>query len=284
MKNLTKLQVMMLMGLAVGSVSMHGQSDQENQDEVVALTLEADRTEDMSDHVLQQLSQISPATIEQAVLETAELIPSFQEIRSLVDKKNKEIEKLSAQAVVDEAQIAKIGIELAQAQAALKQAEAVQRAKHKKHHKLEQTINDALKKAEQGLKALNDSVAMRTIKDGLSDAAEFISEQAQAAYESKPGQAVRQASAQSAEFIAEQAQAGYKMASQKAKRIKTKLKSSKALAKASAQQPMLMIEDEDAMIDQAIDDAMTRNDNEVMVQSKSEGSHRSKGNRHNQHK
>lgn len=225
----------MLMSLALGSYSLHSQSEQEFQDQAVQLALQAEATENMSDQLLQELAQIAPQAVEESIIETADLTPTFNEIKKLVDKKNKEIEKLSKQAKVNEAQIAKIGLELADAQAALKKAEALQRAKHKKSHKLEQVINDALKKAEQGLKKLNDSVAFQTIKKASVDTSEFLSEKADKAYKNV-SETINKAS-------------------------RKKSKASKAVIKASAQQPMLM--DEDVMIDQAMDDAML--DEEVVL-------------------
>ena len=251
MKKLTKLQIMMLMGLSVGSMTIQAGADQDFQDQAVELELKSERIEDADDKVMQALADISPATIENLILETDELIPNFNEIKKLVDKKNKEIEKLSKQAEVDKAQIAKIGIELADAQVALKKAEALQRAKHKKPNKLEQLINDSLKKAEQALKRLNDSATTKAVKRVAAESGKFISKKAEEAYET--------VSTKAKEIMSTEKDLSGQENSMKKKNksSKKKSKASKAAIKASAEEPMLM--DEDVMIDQAMDNAMLNN-------------------------
>jgi len=288
----------MLMSLAVGSIHIQGQTDQEFQDQAIELEQQVAQDEQVKQEVVQQLEQVAPEILDEIALDEAELNAHFSTIKKLVDKKNKEIEKLSAQAEVNEAQIAKIGIELADAQIALKKAEAAHRAKHKKAHKFEQAINDALKKAEQGLKYLNDSATGKAVKSAAVEGGRFISEKSQQAYK-----ATKKGISQGAEFVSEQGQnyitnkkARIQKATQARKELargnfskagtltqegikedftqnpfrtpKKKSKASKAVRKASAQQPMLM--DEDIMIDQAMDDAMLHD--EVIVQSTSDTS------------
>jgi len=219
MKKITSLQFMMLMSLAVGSVQVYSQN-QDFSNQAVQLSLKSDRTEDLDDTVLQKLAESSPAAIESLLIEEEELIPTFSEIKNVVNKANKMIEKLSKKSEVHETEIARIAVQLADTQAALEKAVALQRAKHKQNHKLEQVISDALKKAEQGLKALNDR-AMQI----ASIVKETVSEKMQTA-------------------------------SKKVKQATKKLRAQKSQEAANAR--------EDAIIDQAIDNAMM--DDQVVVQ------------------
>ena len=284
MKKLTKFHVMMLMGLAVGSFHLQGVNEEEFANEAITLEQQVAQDEQAKEEVVANLTDIAPEMLDEIALDEAELNAHFSAIKNLVHKKNKEIEKLSSKAEVDEALIAKIGIELADAQIALKKAEAAHRAKHKKAHKFEQAINDSLKKAEQALKKLNDSAAVKSMKSAAVESGRFISENTQKAYhrvnDSRAMKATKKGVSQGAAFISEKAQQGYNfgakqtekamnskirvsIASQdkKTKNPKKKSKASKAVIKASGQQPMLM--DEDVMINQSMDDAMMNN--EVVV-------------------
>jgi hypothetical protein len=248
MKKLTKLQIMMLMSLSVGSIYLQGQDEQSFQEQAITLELKSEKAEDIDDKVLQALADVAPASVESLIFETEELTPSFGEIKKLVDKKNKEIERLSKQAEINQADIARIGIELADAQASLKKAEALQRAKHKKPNKLEQLINDSLKKAEQALKRLNDSATTKAVKRVAVESGKFISKKAEEAYET--------VSTKAKEIMSPEKDLSGQENSMKKKNksSKKKSKASKAAIKASAEEPMLM--DEDVMIDQAMDNAM----------------------------
>lgn len=220
MKKLTSLQVLMLMGLAINAYSVQAHepeiSDQEFQEQAVQLALQSEATEQANDAVLQNLALVSPATVEEILVEEADLATSFQKINNLIKAKNKRIEQLSKQKTVDSIEIAKLAVQLADLQAAHEKAVATQRAKHKKSHKLEESISDALKKAEQSLKTLNKRNLMKAVGEVENATRPFI-EKAKNSVKSK------------------------------------KSKASKAVVKASAQQPML---EEDAMIDQAMNDAM----------------------------
>lgn len=157
MKKLTSLQVMMLMSLALGSSHIHSRMEKSNmQDdtEAVMLELKAGQDEQARMEVLTDLVELEPKIVERIIEDEADLEATFNSIRSFVHKRNAEIDKLNKEKVVNEVEIARLAVELVDAQATLERTIAKQRAKHKHNHRLEQSIKDALKKAEQGLKSL----------------------------------------------------------------------------------------------------------------------------------
>ena len=118
-------------------------------------------------------------------------------------------------------------------------------------NKLEQLINDSLKKAEQALKRLNDSATTKAVKRVAAESGKFISKKAEEAYET--------VSTKAKEIMSTEKDLSGQENSMKKKNksSKKKSKASKAAIKASAEEPMLM--DEDVMIDQAMDNAMLNN-------------------------
>jgi len=157
MKKLTSLQVMMLMSLALGSSQMHGgmqKSNMKDDSKAVMLELQVGQDEQAKVDVLTDLVATEPKSAERIILDEANLEANFTSIKNFVHKRNNEIERLNKKDVVAEPEVAIIAVELADAQAALDKTIAKQLAKHKHNHRLEQTVKDALKKAEQGLKSL----------------------------------------------------------------------------------------------------------------------------------
>ncbi|MBP6870259.1 hypothetical protein KBC04_05225 [Candidatus Babeliales bacterium] len=156
MKNLTKLQIFMLMSLAVGSLTMH--ANDVSDFEAVTSQVDAAQNLQATVDVLEELEQSNPDVIELIILDEADLEATFGSIRNFIQKKNKEIERLLSKNQVEQAEIAKLGIELADAQAAYEKASARYKMKHKKSYRGEQAIKDSLIKAEQGLQSLSSQI------------------------------------------------------------------------------------------------------------------------------
>lgn len=141
----------MILGLGFSSSSIFCSSEimEIDMDEAVA----ADQARD---EVLTDLAELYPAQVERIIADEVDLESTFNSVRNFVNKKNKEIESLSQQAAVSEADIARLAIELADAQAALAEAEASNNVKNKKALRQGQPIKDALMKAQQSLKLLSN--------------------------------------------------------------------------------------------------------------------------------
>jgi hypothetical protein len=200
MKKLTSLQILMLMNLALGSSHMYGEHPSNMDDLNEAIQLELKFAQDETIEVLNDLAASQPMVIEHIIQDEADLEATFNSIRAFINKKNKEIEKLLKEKVVAEAEVAKLAVELADAQAMLEKAIAKQRAKHKHNHKYEQAIKDALMKAEQGVKALNKKAV-----NFFSNTGKAISKGAKNIKKSKASKAVVKASSQASEAIEYQA-------------------------------------------------------------------------------
>jgi len=159
MKKLTSLQIMMLMSLALGSSQIYSRESHEmamqDDNEAVMLELQSAQDEQAKMEVLTNLVALEPKVAERIIEDEADLEATFSSIRTFVNKKNTEIDKLNKEKVVNEVEVARLAVELADAQAALERAIAKQRAKHKRDHRHEQAIKDLLKKAEQGVKSLS---------------------------------------------------------------------------------------------------------------------------------
>jgi len=170
------------MGLALGSSSIYGgqepsknkqthkKSKQTNavrnhrdQQEAVMLKLQSEEDLVAEEAVLMDLVALEPMIVEQIVIDESNLEATFDSIRSFVNKKNTEIEKLNKDKEVSETEVAKLAVELTDAQAALEKATARQRAKHRHNNRHEQSIKDALMKSEQGLKSLNKKAVNRVM-------------------------------------------------------------------------------------------------------------------------
>ncbi len=163
MKKLTSLQILMILGLGLSSSSIFCSSDimEMDMDEAVA----ADQARD---EVLADLAELYPAQVERIIADEVDLESTFNSVRNFVNKKNKEIESLSQQAAVSEADIARLAIELADAQAALAETEAKNNVKNKKSLRQGQPIKDALMKAQQNLKRLSDQAVSGFVDFGNS--------------------------------------------------------------------------------------------------------------------
>lgn len=195
MKKLTSLQIIMLMGLALGSSSMYSKALQKSAKNIASLELQSALDEAATVGVLQDLAIVSPKSLEQIVQDVAHLEGKLSSIKEFVDAKNKEIEQLLEQKSAGEEQVAVLTVELADAQALFEKTLAEQELKNKgngkRAQKHKQPIADAFMKAQQGLKSLNDR-ALRSIKKSFNsmsgnksrkDGKKIKLEQAQAAAE-----------------------------------------------------------------------------------------------------
>lgn len=180
MKKLTSLQVLMLMGLALGSTSMYGKpnrakksmnmQEQKDLNEAVMYELQSAENEEARVDVLTDLASLEPLVVERIVENEADLESSFNSIRNFIHKKNEEIEKLNQENSVNELELARLAVELTDAQSMFDNTLAKERAKNKRNPKAEQAIKDALMKAKQGLKTLSKKVG-----NAFNSAAEFVS-------------------------------------------------------------------------------------------------------------
>jgi len=163
MKKLTSLQITMFMSLALGSSQIYSRESDEmamqDDNEAVMLEFQAAQVEQAGIPVLTNLVELEPKAVERIIEDEADLEATFNSIRTFVNKKNIEIDKLNKEKVVNEVEVAMLTKELADAQAALERTIAKQRAKHKHNHRHEQAIKDLFKKAEQGLKSLSKKSA-----------------------------------------------------------------------------------------------------------------------------
>ena len=156
----------MLMSLAVGSSQVFG-IDQDAQ--AVQLELKAEQDVQATAEVLGDLAQMDPAMAERVIVDEADLEATFNSIRKFVDKKNKEIDSLLQEKVVNEEEVARLAVELADAQAALEKAQSEQGLK-----KLSKNVGvgfqQAGKSIAKGAKnyAKNEKARLGQIKDAKS--------------------------------------------------------------------------------------------------------------------
>lgn len=155
MKKITSLQILMIMGLSLSASSTFCSSDDIDMQEAVAFELQSAQTEQARLEVLTDLAESYPEQVEHLILNESDLESNFDSIRNFVNKKNKDIEELLQQKVVSEAEVARLAVELADAQSMLENTIAKHRAKNKRKPKKQQAIKDALMKAEQGLRLLS---------------------------------------------------------------------------------------------------------------------------------
>lgn len=172
MKKLTKLQVLMLMSLAVGSLQIQGRDarDMEDQDQVVASELLSALDEGMTTELLVDLAILKPEILNEIVKDEANLAPNFGSVRHSINQINEAIDKLSRKETVSELKVAKFAIEIADVQANLEKATAKQALNHRHNDRhYEQQIKDAIMKAEQGLKNLYNKAKNNLNANAASD-------------------------------------------------------------------------------------------------------------------
>lgn len=153
-----KLQILMLMSLAIGSSLIYTSQTKKQQDQAEAIQSQLNSTLDQqaSLEVLGLLSQSNPEVVELIIEDEESLDSNFNSIKKFIDKKNKEIAKLSLNESVKDTEIARLAVELVNAQAMFEKYIAEQRAKNKTNPSREQDIIDALKAAGQKLRSFNE--------------------------------------------------------------------------------------------------------------------------------
>jgi len=187
MKNFKKL---MMLASAIASFSLIAseKSDETYEQEAVSEELNSARLESAQLELLQVLAQQDPNAVKQIIIDEEDLEAAFSSIRKFVETLNKKLEKAIESNQIAQTEVARLTIEIADAQASLDTATARQRAKHKNNHKFEQTIEDALMKAKQNIQILNKKVMARGKKLGKT-----ITNNYQEVKRSRPGKIVAQA-------------------------------------------------------------------------------------------
>ena len=181
-KQFIKLTMLALMSFALDAKK---QVPQYEMDEVENLKLQAAGIEQATAPVIAELAEISPETIDQ-IVKDEESLHGLRSILKFVEKINKEISQmLEKSQEIDPAQLARLAIESADAQAALEKIEAKLKVKHKKgHEKIIQNIQDKLLQAEQSLKNIAEKIessfdtAKQVMKDRLNNAKAKIKKRA----------------------------------------------------------------------------------------------------------
>lgn len=172
MKKLTSLQIFTLMSLALGSTSMYAEKpqvkrtkeahikhlnmqQQKDLQEAVSFELKAEEDELAKMDVLTDLAELDPATVERIIENEFDLEETFGSIRKFVERKNEEIDALHQEKTVDQREIARLAVELTDAQATFEKTLAKHRAKNKHNHRVEESLSKLLMQAQRKLKDLS---------------------------------------------------------------------------------------------------------------------------------
>lgn len=149
---------LIFMSVALGSLQIYSSENFEETQDPILFEIDESQDEQAIIGVLKNLERSNPEVIERIILEEMKLEATFDSVKNFVRQKNKEIELLLKDKNVQDIEVARLAIELAHAQVLYAKAIAEHKAKHKKSHKFEQNIKDALTKAEQALVKLNIQV------------------------------------------------------------------------------------------------------------------------------
>ncbi|MDP3787805.1 MAG: hypothetical protein Q8Q60_00635 [Candidatus Chromulinivorax sp.] len=172
MKKLESLQILILMSLSLGSSCLYSKkiNNINDQKEAIQFQLTAERGAHRSLEVLQDLAVTNPESVSRIIKFLAKLETTLDSVESLLRVENKEIEKLLGQDSVQQEKAAELAVELAEIQEALTKTLAEERANHRHNFKKEHLIKNALMKAQQGVKRLNDMAAngIRQAQQSLS--------------------------------------------------------------------------------------------------------------------
>ena len=156
MKNLTSLKVLTLIILAVGSSQIFGRElsktkDLAFQNQTVAAELSANNIEDATDEIMANLAESHPGVVEKIVKNERNLDANYGDIKRFLHNLNEEIETLSEEKSIKDVKIARLAIELADAQAIFKKYIARERSEDKRNEKHEQKITNLLIQARNNL-------------------------------------------------------------------------------------------------------------------------------------
>ena|GEM_PF-2878330 len=159
MKNLTSFKILTLMILAVGSSQVFGRelSKKENlafQRQTIRAELSANNIEDETDGIMKILAQLHPGILEKIVKEERNLDANYSDIKRFLRDLNEEIETLSEQKNIKDTKIARLAVELADAQAMFKKYIARERSEDKRNDSREEKITNLLVNAQSNLKAI----------------------------------------------------------------------------------------------------------------------------------
>lgn len=140
MKNLTSLKVLTLIILAVGSSQIFGRElsktkDLAFQNQTVAAELSANNIEDATDEIMANLAESHPGVVEKIVKNERNLDANYGDIKRFLHNLNEEIETLSEEKSIKDVKIARLAIELADAQAIFKKYIARERSEDKRNEK-----------------------------------------------------------------------------------------------------------------------------------------------------
>lgn len=189
MKN---LQILAIMSVAFAYIQLDAKPSIINQiaEQPATSFVDAARNIQSTVDILENLEKINPTVIERIILDEKNLEANFSSIKTFVHKKIKELKNLAQEKIIDEADFARLAVELADAQAAFEKACARYKAQYKKAFKGSQAIMDSLMEAEQSLKNLS----AQQIKQELNQTSQYVKETMQDAItkvkESDAGKAV----------------------------------------------------------------------------------------------
>jgi|GEM_PF-3197401 len=167
MRKLTSLKILMLMSLAVGSSEVYGRDLSPEEDlmyrnQAVTAELEANDIEDATDEVMADLAEFHPGVVESIVRNERNLDANYGDIKRFLRDVNEQIDELSEQDSAKDTEIARLAVELADAQAMFEKYVARERSRDKRNDSHEQKIKDLLVSAQKSLKAINQK-AMKSL-------------------------------------------------------------------------------------------------------------------------
>ena len=160
MKKLTSLKILMLMSLAVGSSNMYGrdlspEDDLVFQNQTVAAELKANDIEDATDEVMEELAEFHPGIVEKIVRNERNLDANYGDIKRFLGDLNDQIDELAEQDSAKDTEIARLAVELADAQAMFAKYVARERSRDKRNNGHESKIKGLLGSAQKNLKIIN---------------------------------------------------------------------------------------------------------------------------------
>ena len=148
------------MSLAVGSSGMYGRDltpaeDIAYRNQAVAAELEANDIEDATDEVMADLAQRSPGVVEKIIRNERNLDANYGDIKRFLNDLNDQIDELAEQDSAKDTEIARLAVELADAQAMFEKYVARERSRDKRNDGHESRIKGLLGSAQKNLKVIN---------------------------------------------------------------------------------------------------------------------------------
>ena len=145
------------MSLAIGSSQVFGrdlspEEDLAFQKQAVAAELKANDIEDATDEVMADLALRNPKIIEKIVRNERKLDANYGDIKRFLSDLNDQIDELAKQDSAKDTEIARLAVELADAQAMFAKYVARERSRDKRNEGHEKRIKDLLVNAQKTLK------------------------------------------------------------------------------------------------------------------------------------